>query len=138
MALSLDLRERIVKAYLNGEGSYAELAARFEVGEASISRLLRRQRERGHVLRDPRAGGVPHKIPPERYPELRKLVARQPDRTVEQLCHAWQAYCGVVLSRSAMMRTLRRAGMTWKKNGFVHRSSTGQTSRRVAKRSSKR
>jgi transposase len=136
MALSLDLRQRIVKAHLNAEGSYAELAARYEVGEASISRLLRRYRERGDVHRDPRGGGVPHKIPPEQYPLLRKLVAQQPDRTVEQLCHSWRAHYGVVLSRSAMMRTLKRAGMTWKKNGFVHQSSTARTSKRGGKSSS--
>ena len=136
MALSVDLRSRIVKAYLNGEGSYSELAARFEVGEASISRLLRRYRERGDIRRDPRGGGVPHKIPPQSYPVLRKLVAQQPDRTVEQLCHCWQAYHGIRLSRSAMQRTLKRAGMTWKKNGFVRQSKTARTSRRDAKSSS--
>ena len=136
MALSLDLRQRIVKAHLNGEGSYAELAARYEVGEASISRLLRRYRERGDVHRDPRGGGVPHKIPPEQYQQLRKLVATQPDRTVEQLCQSWHAHHGVLLSRSAMMRTLKRAGMTWKKNGFVHRSSVARTSKRGGKSSS--
>jgi transposase len=138
MALSMDLRLRIVKAYLSGEGSYSELAARFDVGEASISRLLRRHRERGDVQRYPRGGGVPHKISPERYSELRRLIALQPDRTVDQLCHCWHAYHGVLLSRSAMQRTLKRAGMTWKKNGFVHQSKTDPTSRPVGRRSSKK
>ena len=138
MALSLDLRRRIVSAYLRGDGTYAELAARFEVGEATISRLLRRHRERGNVERDPRGGGVPQKIPPQLYPQLRKLVAQQPDRTVEQLCHAWRAFGGERLSRSAMMRTLRKAGLTWKKNAFVLRSRTDPKLRLGVKRSRSR
>lgn len=52
-ALSLDLRLRIVARYEEGDITYAELAEAFSVGEATISRLLRRRRERGDLRRDP-------------------------------------------------------------------------------------
>ncbi len=39
--LSLDLRSRILKAYLAGEGYFVRLAERFGVGEASVSRIVR-------------------------------------------------------------------------------------------------
>lgn len=138
MALSIDLRERIVTAYRKGGGTYAEIAARFEVGEATVSRLLRRYRERGHVRRDPRGGGVPFKIAPALYPQLRKFVAARSDSTVERLRHGWQALYGVRVSRSAMQRAMHKAGLTWKKNGFVLRSKTDQKSPNGAKRSSSR
>ncbi len=39
--LSLDLRSRILEAYLAGEGSFVRLAERFGVGEASVNRIGR-------------------------------------------------------------------------------------------------
>lgn len=44
-ALSMDLRERIVSAYLNTEGSYLVLSARFSVSRAVVGKLVRQQRE---------------------------------------------------------------------------------------------
>jgi len=132
--VSVDLRTRIVDAHAAGEGSYDELAARFQVGRATISRVLRRFRERGNVAPDGHGGGQPPKIEPEEYPKLRALVAEQPDRTVEQISGAWELATGVSVSRSAMMRTLRKAGLTWKKNGSDHPSNSGRWCKIVARR----
>jgi transposase len=136
--LSNDLRLRIVKAHHAKEGSYAELAARFNVGEASISRVLRVFRERGDVEPLGHGGGQPPKISAEQYPALRKLVAEKPDRNLQQLCHAWAAHHGVRVSVPAMHRTLKKAGLSWKKNGSVRPSSFARTSKRAVKHSLKR
>src|SRR5687767_12320146 len=88
-ALSVDLRRRIVAAYRRKEGTYLDLAERFGVGPASVSRLLRRFRETGIVEPAPHGGGQPPKIPSERFSELREIVEDKPDRTIQQLCHAW-------------------------------------------------
>jgi transposase len=49
--LSLDLRRRLVDAYLlKKSGTYKQTAALFGVGEATLSRNLRRYRETGDVL----------------------------------------------------------------------------------------
>jgi transposase len=136
-AISDDLRKRIVKAHRTGEGSYVELAERFSVGYATVSRVLRLFREQGHVQPAPHGGGQVPKIKPERYKELIKLVAEKPDRTIDQIRHAWQCASGEKLSRSAMVRALRKAGLTWKKNGSGRQSSSGWTFRRSAKSSSR-
>ena len=34
------LRDRVIEAYNDGEGTYRELAARFKVGEASVNRWV--------------------------------------------------------------------------------------------------
>jgi transposase-like protein len=39
-SLSLDLRKRIVAAYRAQKGTYVEIASQFQVGGASVSRLL--------------------------------------------------------------------------------------------------
>jgi transposase len=127
--LSLDLRERIVAAYRRGEGTYAEIAERFDVGEASVSRLLRRHRERGGVAPSPRGGGNRPKIASAEYATLVSFVAEMPDRTVEELRQAWQTRTATALSRSAMQRALLKAGLSRKKSGSARRNSSELMSR---------
>jgi transposase len=137
-SLSLDLRRRIVAAYERDEGTYFELAQRFGVGEATVSRLLRRQRELGHVVPEIAGGGFPPRISEDQFPDLLRLVAEMPDATLDQLKDTWRTRYGVDLSRSSMLRSLQRAGVTRKKSGSGRRSNSGTTSRRSAPPSSKR
>lgn len=53
----LALRERLVDAYKRGGFTYASLAAMFGVGEATVSRLLTRDRRNGGDLRPNAPGG---------------------------------------------------------------------------------
>jgi transposase len=46
-ACSADLRERVLAAYEAGEGSQAEVAGRFRVGERTLSRWLQAARTEG-------------------------------------------------------------------------------------------
>jgi transposase len=49
MALSKDIRERIIAAKKANEGSVRALAKRFSVGVASLQRLITRQRKTGSI-----------------------------------------------------------------------------------------
>lgn len=60
--LSLDLRQRILVAWQNGEGIWDEIGERFAVGVASVKRLVRRFRKSNSVAPLPHASGVPAKI----------------------------------------------------------------------------
>lgn len=131
--LSSDLRQRIVSAYLRGEGTYVAIAERFGVGEASVSRLLARFRVTSKVDPDPHGGGQPARVPVEKYPELKALVAEQADRSVEELRAIWQKRFKVKLSRSAMQRAVLKAGLRWKKNASDRRSNSDRTSSRSGK-----
>src|SRR6478735_1242864 len=114
--LSLDLRNRIVAAHDTG-ATYEEIAESLSIGRASVSRVLRRDRERGGCLEpDPRGGGYPPLVDADEYPQLRALVGEMPDRTAQELCYVWAERTGVDVSRSTMQRLLHRAGLTWKKN----------------------
>jgi transposase len=53
----IELRKRVVAAYESGIGSYPDVAARFDVGEASVKRWVRLQRRAGDVAPTPKAGG---------------------------------------------------------------------------------
>ena len=52
-----ELRMRAVQAHEAGEGSYATIAARFSVGEASVKRWVWRYRSHGTVDPLPKGGG---------------------------------------------------------------------------------
>ncbi len=60
--LSLDLRERIVAAYERGDMTRDQVAALFQVGRASVNRLVRRFRETGSVEPSPHGGGKRRKL----------------------------------------------------------------------------
>lgn len=133
--VSKDLRRRVVGAYRAKRGTYAQIAELFGVGEASVSRWLRLERETDDVAPRPHGGGVSPKISPAEYPALRSLVAEKPDRTVLELRDEWEKRYRRVLSRSAMQRALLKAGLSWKKNASVPRSTTARTSKRGVRRS---
>ena len=61
-AHSIELRIRVVAAYESGAGSYPEVAARFDVGEASVKRWVHLQRREGDVAPTPKADGMPSRI----------------------------------------------------------------------------
>ena len=123
--ISTDLRRSLVEAYARGEGTYADLARLFAIGPATVSRVLRRQRERGSVEPDGHAGGMPALIADDELPALREMVMSAPDRTVTALCAEWRRVHKSKVSRSSMLRALRRADLTWKKNASDLRSKLG-------------
>jgi transposase len=123
--LSIDLRRRIVDAYLcKKSGTYAQTAALFKVGEATVSRLLRRYRETGDVLHLPRGGNNPRRVDLEWLREhLRAHAdARRVDRVV-----AWQQHSGKRVGVTTMWLAVHKCGWTHKKR---HRSPVKETGRR--------
>lgn len=127
--LSLDLRKRIVRARKTG-ATYEAIAEQFSVGRASVSRLLRRSRQRkGRLEPEPHAGGQACLISPEQHALVRALVAEEPDRTAQALCDLWQARTGVIVSRATMYRLLQRLDLTWKKNSSRRASNSRNASK---------
>lgn len=127
--LPVALRERIVAAYKRGGFKYVDIAELFGVGEASVSRLLSRDRRTGGDLQpEAHGGGNPPRIPSEQYDALRALVADAPDAERQDLCDIWEERFGVSISVAAMGRTLGRAKVTRKKSSSARRSKTVPTS----------
>jgi transposase len=53
---SIDLREKIVTAYENQEGSMQKLAKRFQVSKNFVADLLKRFKETGQIAPKPHGG----------------------------------------------------------------------------------
>lgn len=122
-ALSEDLRRRVVEAHRAGQGSYAEVAARFGVGVASVSRWLRLRRESGAVAPRPRAGRSP-KLGAEGQRALRSLVDEHADATLAELARLLEARAGVRLGASTLHKALGRLGISRKKKTSTRPSAT--------------
>ncbi len=111
----MDFRTCIVARYAKRELTYAQVAELFNVGEASASRLLTTERERGTLGPDSIGGGYPPRSGDEQFPLLTKRVAEKPDRTRADLGKAWTKRHGTNRSISSIRRSLTRAGLTRKK-----------------------
>ena len=61
-AYSVELRDRVVRAYEAGEGTHAEIAERFALGEATVKRWVWLQRKKGDVSPMRKGGGTPSEI----------------------------------------------------------------------------
>lgn len=112
---SLDLRERIIKAVERGDQTKRDIAALFEVHESFIYKLLRQQRERGHLAPLPHGGGHSAKLQDKQLAVLRNLVAQTPDATLAELARQLQQETGVEVSRTTLWRGLALLALTRKK-----------------------
>lgn len=128
-AISTDLRIRIVEARAKEGQTYEELAERFDVGRATVDRVLRLARETGSVEPAPHGGGTPRRVTAVEQAVLRELVRTRPDATLDELCVALTIRTGVDISRATMGREMQRLGLTRKKivgrQGAVHGRSHG-------------
>src|SRR5215469_2775309 len=109
------LRERAVRAYEDGTAGYAEVAAVFGIGLATLVRWVQRARDTGEFEPLPKAGGW---YSPVNVRLLHRLVAEQPDRTTDELTRAYNRLAAPAarVHRSSILRTLQRTGFVFKKN----------------------
>lgn len=124
---SIDLRERVVRAYLSGNVTYADVAARFEVGEATVDRWMARYRRTTSVAPDPMGGDRHSKFDEASEQALRTFVEEDSDITRDELVRAL-AERGLVVSASTVQRALERNELTRKKRPSTPPSVTPTSS----------
>jgi transposase len=76
---SLDLRERILAAYDNDEGTRVEMAHRFRVSLGLVKKLLQQRRHTGGLAPRHRFSGRKPMIVATHRSQLRALLARKND-----------------------------------------------------------
>jgi putative transposase len=117
---SIDLRQKIVDAYSNQEGSYRELAQRFSVSFSFVKRLLKRYKDTGKIEPKPHAGGQYSKLKPEQLEIVRQLVEEDNDAILQELCELFYQKTQLRISRATMGRTVEKLNLTRKKNVLRH------------------
>jgi transposase len=124
---SEDLRQRVVRAYLKGGLTYQQVAERFSVGEASVSRWLRLHRERGDVRPRGHRGGRKRRLGGEREALVKKLVLEHPDWTELEYARALREQYGIDVSPVTVGRAIRLLGYSVKKRPYSPPSAIGPT-----------
>jgi transposase len=109
--LSNDLRERILAAVDNHEGSRRAIARRFRVDVSTITRWLQLRRQTGSLAPRPHGGGKPPTLDDDGLERLRRLVRERPDATLEAL----RRDLGLRGSIMIVWRGLRKLDITRKK-----------------------
>ena len=130
----IELRERAVRAYEQGEASHTAVAERFSLNPWTLLRWIVRHRETGSVAPLAKRGG---RASPVDVEVLEQIIRDTPDVTTEELTWAYnqQVERARRVHRSSILRALHRRGYVFKKNVRGPQNRTGPTSRPNATRS---
>jgi transposase len=120
---SMDLRERVMRAYDQKVGTQEQVARLFGVSAPWIKKLLRRRRKTGSIAPKPHGGGWTPKFSGRKLQQLKALVEQDPDATLQELLDR----SGVDASIMAVHRALDRLGCRRKKSRSAPPSKTVQT-----------
>ena len=127
MALSDDLRKRVIEAVAQGGMSRNAAAKRFGVSIASAVRWMQRFDATGKMSPAP-TGGDRRSARVEAHRDyLLGLIRRQPDLTLLEMQERLLANDGERFSSSVLWRFCDRHELTFKKSPRTRRSSIGQT-----------
>ena len=124
--LSDDLRERLVKAYTNGEVTYRKLAEGFSVSYSACFQIIKRYRECGNVNPLPFNKGHRSKFGGAEKERLAQLIRSSPDATLDEITRMLHKELGFQVHRTTIGRILRRLNITRKKNRCSKRTGTSR------------
>jgi len=115
---SIDFREKVVKAYEQGNTSIRKLATRFDVSKAFVQRLLKQKKIKGHVQPGKQGGTMKSEL--DGYSsQLAEMVEKYPDATLSEYCEYWGESHNQWVSTSTMCRTLQRQQLKLKKRRYA-------------------
>ena len=121
--LSLDLRERILSAYDNKEGTREEIAARFRVSLGMVKKLLQQRRRTGNIAPRHHLAGRKPTILASHRSQFRALLQKKNDLTLNEL----RAASGLHCSLQAINVVLGKMGLTYKKRRSAPASKSVRT-----------
>ncbi len=113
---SVDLRQKIIDVYKQGNVSQRQLARQFRVALSFIQKLIKQYKETGNIAPKVRTKQTPTKLTDEQLQFLKELVAENPEATLQDLRQKLAATTGVTISLSTVHRMLRRIDLFTKKS----------------------
>jgi transposase len=127
MALSDDLRGRVVKAVVEEGMSRNAAAERFGVSIASAVRWVKRFETTGEISAAPTGGDRRSGRIEAHRDYLLGLIRRAPDMTLLEIQERMIANCGERFSSSVLWRFFDRHEITFKKSPRTPRNSSART-----------
>ena len=123
-AYSADLRQKIVAAYENGEGTLDEIADIFSIARRSVASYLKLQRSGESLQPKPHGGGVPFSLTEKHLTVLQERVAEKNDLTLAELVAYLKKKERITVHRATVCRALQRLGLPRKKRVRRRRNAT--------------
>lgn len=117
-AYSVDLRQKIVCAYENGEGTLDEIADIFSVARRSVASYLKLHRSGLGLKPKPRGGGVPFLLNEKQMIVLQNQVEEKNDYTLDELVSYLKENENLTVHPSTVCRALQGLGLPRKKNFY--------------------
>lgn len=115
MALSIDLRRRIIESYEGGEGSIIGLAKRFKVASSTVWELLRKYRSTNEL--EPKSPpGRPSQLGKRESQLLEKLLEKRNDLTLKELRDRLEKLTGIRFGLTRIHYLCEEKGFRYKKN----------------------
>ena len=124
---SLDLRQRIVQAYLAGEGSIREIAKRFLVSPTTVHQYLQLYKQKGSLLPKKCIVGRKPAVADKQLQLVETLLQTKSDLTLTELCTAFEKKIGIKVSSASMWRAIQKIDWTYKKRLCVLESKIEKT-----------
>jgi transposase len=124
MAVSDDLRERVIGAVVLDGLSRNQAAARFKVSIASAVRWVKRFQTTGEISPAPSGGDRRSGRIEAHRDYLLGLIRRSPDLTLLEIKERLIANCGERFAVSVLWRFFDRHEITFKKNGACRGAAT--------------
>jgi transposase len=113
-AYSMDLREKIVLAYSQGDTSIRKVALKFGVAKSFVQKLLSMNKTQGDVKPRQQGGAIKGEL--DGYEaQLAAMVEQYPDATLLEYCEYWGTTNNHWVSTSTMCRALQKQKLTRKK-----------------------
>jgi len=119
---SIDLRERVIRAYDENLKTQQEIARLFKVSVPWIKKLLRQRRRTGSLAPLPHGGGWTPKFSGQALQDLKTRVGQNPDATLQELLEQ----SGIDASIMAVHRALERLRCRLKKSRSAPPSRIGR------------
>ena len=118
--LSIDLRQRIVEAYLTGGSSKQQIANRFSVSVSVVKKLISQWHKLGTIEPQYQTVGRKPAFSQEQLQELNQLVENRCDITLAEIQEYFSGRvdCSIV----AIHNTLKRLKWDYKKNRYMRLS----------------
>ena len=115
-AYSVDLRQKIVDAYLNKQGTMRQLAEFFKISKTSVNSYIQSFRKYGNVCPKQRTkSNNPPRVDKAGAIFLSDLISMEPDLTLEELCNRFESKFEKSISTSSMDRFIKNKKITRKK-----------------------
>lgn len=126
VSYSKDLRERVIRAWEEKEGSQRQLAQRFKVSLSFVRNLLRQYRINGQIEAKRRGGYQKPTIQKEHLELIKSLVEEKNDLLLRELCERYAERTGISVSITTMHRAVEKLNLRCKKKVFMLTSKIPQ------------